>query len=167
MECLSRFCYCVFVFIVLLMAGCRHKRNVTDQYPFRRGCYSIAWGIPAAALDTLVRKDSSWSRISWVLNSRTDGKIVVVRRKGRDYYLEFTERDKLFSMNYISERGDLDSVSAMILRYYGEPDKSERVNGNFENKIWQVEGDSVSLEIQLLITRNDYSLKVLNKNISN
>ncbi len=70
-------------------------------------------------------------------------------------------------MNYISERGDLDSVSAMILRYYGEPDKSERVNGNFENKIWQVEGDSVSLEIQLLITRNDYSLKVLNKNISN
>ena len=140
---------------------------MTDEYPFQCGCYSITWGVGAAAMDSLAKRDSSWSKVSSITNSKTNGTIVVARHKGREYYLDFTESDKFYSMNYMAGRTDLDSVSVMIQRYYGEPDRSDRPNGHFEGKLWSIVGDSVNLQIELLITNENFSLKVLNKNISN
>jgi hypothetical protein len=162
-----RFHTIVILAILVCGSGCRHRRKVTEQYPFRNGCYSLAWGLGAASIDSLVQRDSSWSKISSVTNSQTNGMIVVARRKHCDYYLDFTENDKFYAMNYIAERSRLDSIAALLRSYYGEPDRLERSGDDYENRIWSILGDSVNLQIELLTTKKNYSLKVVNRNITN
>jgi hypothetical protein len=132
---------------------------------FQSGFYGLAWGAPVSRLDFWLAKDSSWSHRSSMGERKDGGHVVEVHNKNRDYYLEFTEKDQFCLVNYISDQKDLDSVLSLLTRNCGVPDKSELTDGNFENKMWWVENDSVNLEIQLLVTKNNYSLSVSNRNI--
>lgn len=138
-----------------------------DPYPrdaaFLQGFENIPWGGSSVLADSLVRRDSAWTKVSSIVRSQTRGPMVVVSRSSRDYYLEFDERDRFFRFSYIAPKDDLDSVEQLIARYYRAPASWDKSNPNFENKIWIAETDSVALEIQFLITKDQYALKIANR----
>ncbi|MBX7152675.1 hypothetical protein K1X84_13665 [bacterium] len=149
--------------VAILSSGCR-KRHVGDQFVFHKGFYGIPWGASVNRIDSLTVKDTTFKKISRVVNMQTGGSIIVVQRNQRDYYLEFDTNDRLFYISYIAlyDQQDLDSVQVQLLRNYGKPDKDEHQDVPYDNKFWNISVDSTRLEIQLLITDNSYSLKVTN-----
>jgi hypothetical protein len=151
--------------MVCVVAGCRSKRHLAEESPFRSGFGFAAWGVSSSEVDSLVARDTLWRKVTSVDNSTTQGKIIVVQDKRREYYLEFDSNDRFFMMSYISDTGDAEHIQRVLKQYYGEPDRSKKENENYQEQIWNVEADSVHLEIQMLITRRDYALKVLNKKI--
>lgn len=153
----------LFITILSLAAACRSKRQVVEGSPFLTGFKSIKWGAPASAVDSLVSKDTTWKRISGIPNLETQGKIIVVKDTTREYYLEFDAKDRFFLMNYISGKNDLDTLRSRLKRYYGEPDRLEKTNINYENYAWDIEADLFHLEIQILVTHKQYALKVMNR----
>lgn len=158
----SKWCTWLAV-LTLLCSGCR-KRQVGDQFIFHKGFYGIPWGASVNRVDSLTAKDTTFKKISQVINMQTGGSIIVVQRHQRDYYLEFDTHDRLFYISYIAlyDQQDLDSVQVQLERNYGKPDQDERQDTPYDNKFWNIPGDSTRLEIQLLITDNSYSLKVSN-----
>ena len=155
---------CALIFVIFL--SCQ-KKIISDRYPYHKGFANIHWGTSSARIDSLTRSDSTFSKVSAVGNSKTRGTIVVVRHGRLDYYLEFNDRDQLCSINYIAEKdhkGNLDSAKVELERNYGPPDKIDNNGLTYENRIWNVNTDSLKLEVQLLITEKSYSLKVVNKN---
>lgn len=153
----------LLVLLGLASPSCRSKRHIGEEFPFRSGFQSIRWGAPVSAVDSLTAKDTAWTKISSIDNLSTNGTIVVMKNKGREYYLEFDDRSRFFMMNYISGKQDLDTVRNRLQRYYGEPDRSGKGNENYQDRTWHIDADSIQLEIQLLETQKQYALKVLNK----
>ena len=156
---------CALIFLALF--GCQ-KKMISDRYPYHKGFASVYWGDPSSEVDSLVRSDTSFTKISAVGNSKTRGTIVVVQHGRLDYYLEFNDRDQLYSINYIAEKdykGGLDSARIQIERNYGPPDRIEENGATYENNIWNVNTDSLKLEVQLLVTSKSYSLRVTNKTL--
>lgn len=153
----------LIITILGLVTACRSKRHIGEEYPFRSGFQKFKWGAQVSDVDSLIWKDTTWKKISSVINSNTNGRIVVIKDKEREYYLEFDESDRFFLMNYISGKNDLDSVRNRLQRYYGEPDQLEKTNENYQNHVWNIDADSIHLEIQMLVTHKQYALKVLNK----
>jgi len=154
--------------ILFMFYGCQ-KRAISDRYPYHRGFATIYWGAPSAAVDSLIHSDSTFKTISKVGNSKTRGLIVVLQQENRDYYLEFNDRDQFFSMNYIAEKdykGALDSARILVERNYGPPDRIDDNGATYQNHIWNVMADSLSLEVQLLVTAKSYSLRVTNKDLA-
>lgn len=156
----------ILIFSILsVLAGCRSKKHLGEEYPYRRGFEFVLWGAPVSAVDSALAEDSIWKKISSVDNSDTGGKILVVRDTLREYYLEFDRKGRFFMMNYISDSRDLDTVRSRLKRYYGEPEWKEKEGLNYQEQLWKIEADSVHLEIQMLVTQHQYALRVINKNI--
>lgn len=153
----------LFAVVFCLTSACRPKKHIEESHPFSRGFYAIPWGAPASAIDSLAAKDTAWTKISGVANLESNGSIVVVKRNEREYYLEFDSQNRFFMMNYISDQKDLDTVRYRLHRYYGNPDRSEKSNDNFQDQIWHIDSDSMQLEIQLLVTPKQYAFKVMRK----
>lgn len=157
--------FMLLLLILFVVSGCRAKKHLGDEYPFRRGFEFVPWGAAFTTVDSAIAKDSAWERISNVDNSDTGGQILVIRGKHREYYLEFDRKDRFFMVNYISDSNDVDTVTNYLKRHYGEPEHGTKGSETYQELLWNVEADSIHLEIQMLITQRQYALKVLNKRI--
>lgn len=155
----------LLLLILFITPVCRPKKHIGEESPFRRGFEFIPWGASESTVDSALVKDSTWKKVSRVDNSETGGKILVMRGKEREYFLEFDRKDRFFMMNYISDRDNMDTVQNHLKRYYGEPEQKNSSRETYQERSWRVEADSVHLEIQMLITQHQYALRVINKNI--
>ena len=151
------------IFLILIIAGCRSKRHLTEESPFRRGLGPITWGASFALIDSLTAMDTLWKKVSTIENSQTGGHIWVIKESQREYYLEFDTKDRLYMISYIADTVDLDTMKKQLTKFYGEPEQNSKRVNSYRELSWNVEADSVHLAIQILITRKQYALKVENK----
>lgn len=157
--------FIIMISAAVLVTGCRSKKHFGDQSPYGDGIGGLKWGSPASKIDSLAASDSLWKKISMVENSFDGGTIVVAAHDKREYYLEFDTKDRLQMISYIADTTDADTVEKRLTLFYGEPKR--KYDASYMELNWKAETDSVNLEIQMLITRKQYALKVLNKKISN
>jgi hypothetical protein len=155
------------LYACLWPAACRSRKQIPPTVSYRSGFSGIRWGDSPACVDSLVKRDSTWQITSSIEPRADRGSTVVLSRGSRDYYLEFSRMNRFHTFNYIATRDDLDSLMKHLIESYGTPDREQRKEHAFEDRLWYVEDDSVALTIQLLVTEHRYALRITNTLIEN
>lgn len=147
--------------ILSLTAACRSRKPIPAEDRWAQGFHGIPWGSPAAAVDSLLGVDTSWTRAGMIVTRPDHGTTHVLRQGHREYYIDFNASGQLAAVSYLSNKDKLPDVVERTYRFYGEPDRLDS-QSSFTNREWTAGNDTFQIELQILETENMFSFFVRN-----